>query len=110
VTRSWPLFVALATAGTGAALSADPAPPTGTTTIVLPRDVGPTFKPGPGADVAEQHCTSCHSAAYVAIQPPLTSAQWTAEVTKMRHAFGAPIPDDAAAAIVQYLVAEYGKQ
>ena len=31
-----------------------------------------------------------------------------AEVTKMRNAFGAPIDDDAADAIIAYLVANFG--
>lgn len=106
--RLWLLF-ALALVGAGVALAANAGPPTGTTTIELPGNVGPTFKPGPGVDVVQEHCTECHSPAYVAIQPPLTATQWTAEVTKMRKAYGAPIPDDAAGTIVQYLTAEYAR-
>jgi hypothetical protein len=105
----WPLFLGLAFVGGGVALSANATPPQGTTTIALPRDVGPTFKPGPGVATAQQYCTICHSSAYVAIQPAMTAAQWSAEVTKMQHAYGAPIPDAAAAIIVRYLAAEYGK-
>jgi sulfite dehydrogenase (cytochrome) subunit B len=107
--RSWFLLVLLVAAGAGVALSANPAPPTGTTTITLPRNAGPSFKPGPGAETAEKYCTTCHSPAYVAIQPPMTGAQWTAEVTKMQRAYGATIPPDAAATIVQYLASEYGR-
>jgi hypothetical protein len=110
VTRSVLLFVALAIAGAGVAVSANAAPPTGTTTIALPTDVGPTFKPGPSANVAQRYCTTCHSSAYVAIQPPFTATQWTAEIAKMRTVFGAPIPAGAAAAIARYLTAVYGKQ
>ncbi len=102
-----PLFVVLAIAGAGVALS-QKAPPQGTVTIEMP-NVNPTFKPGPGAGRAQQYCQTCHSPAYVAIQPPLTAAQWTAEVTKMQKAYGAPIPDDAVAALAQYLAVTYGK-
>jgi len=107
--KAWLLFLLLALAGAGAALSANVAAPQGTTTVALPPDVGPTFKPGPGAGVARQYCTNCHSPAYVANQPPLAAAQWTAEVTKMQRAYGAPIPSDAASTIVRYLTAVYGK-
>jgi|SRR6516165_9002405 hypothetical protein len=102
------LLLLLLLTGAGAAISANAAPPAGTTTIALP-SVGPSFKPGPGVAAASEYCTTCHSPAYVAIQPPFTAAQWTAEVTKMRRVYGAPIPDDAAATIVQYLTTEYGK-
>jgi cytochrome c len=46
--------------------------------------------------------------AYFSIQPGLTTAQWTAEVKKMKNAYGAPIPDDQVAALVTYLATEYG--
>jgi sulfite dehydrogenase (cytochrome) subunit B len=108
--RLWICFAALAFASAGAAISANTKPPQGVTTVELPNNVGPTFKPGPGAEVASQYCLTCHAPAYVAIQPPLSSAQWTAEVTKMRKAYGASIPDSDAATIVQYLTNEYGKR
>jgi hypothetical protein len=37
----------------------------------------------------------------------LTPAAWKAEVTKMRTAFGAPIDEDTANAILAYLDAHY---
>jgi hypothetical protein len=40
--------------------------------------------------------------------PFLNAAQWTAEVTKMIKAFGAPISDDDAKAIADYLAKNYG--
>jgi sulfite dehydrogenase (cytochrome) subunit B len=105
----WVLFLLVpALAGVGVALSQTAAPPQSTVTIALP-NVGPTFKPGPGVALAQANCATCHSAAYVATQPPLSATQWTAEVTKMRKAYGAPIPDDAVAGLVQYLTATYGK-
>jgi len=99
----------LACIATGVALSANVSPPSGTTTIALPGDLGPSFKPGPGVALVQQYCVTCHSSAYVAMQPQLTAAQWTTEVTKMQHAYGAPIPADAVAPLVQYLTSEYGK-
>jgi hypothetical protein len=40
----------------------------------------------------------------------LTQKQWQAEVAKMRTAFGAPIDDAAAEAIVAYLTANFAVQ
>jgi hypothetical protein len=67
------------------------------------------FKAGPGVDLARANCETCHSAAYVYTQPRLTQAQWTAEVTKMKAAYGAPIADGDVAPIVAYLVSQNGK-
>ncbi len=53
-------------------------------------------------------CSTCHTLRYVLDQPPLTHGQWTAEVDKMRHAYGAPFPDEMTAPIVDYLVAVRG--
>jgi len=89
------------------AIAAAP-PPKAVVTIALPSDEHFTFKAGPGAEATQRYCLTCHSSAYVSTQPPLTKAQWTAEVTKMRKAYGAPIPDDAASTIVDYLTATYG--
>ena len=35
---------------------------------------------------------------------------WTAEVNKMINAFAAPIPQNDAAAIIDYLTANYGEK
>lgn len=102
------LLLLFAFAAASVAMSANAAPPQGTTTIALP-SVSSSFKPGLGAETAREYCVTCHSSAYVAIQPQFTGAQWTAEVTKMRRVYGAQIPDDAAATIAAYLTAEYGK-
>jgi cytochrome c5 len=80
----------------------------GTVSIKLPVTSVP-FKPGPGMEVANANCRTCHSAAYIYIQPRLTRAQWTAEVTKMKAAYGAPIADTDVGPIVDYLVAQNGK-
>ncbi|HXP92111.1 MAG TPA: cytochrome c [Candidatus Binatia bacterium] len=81
----------------------------GTVSIKFPTFNVP-FKPGPGQDVTIANCRTCHSAAYVYTQPPLTKAQWTAEVIKMRNAYKAPIADADVPTIADYLVTQNGKQ
>jgi mono/diheme cytochrome c family protein len=76
--------------------------------VTMPGDLSFAFKPGPGSQAATTYCLTCHSSAYVSTQPPLDKAHWEAEVTKMRKAFGATIPDQDAAQIVDYLTATYG--
>ncbi len=64
---------------------------------------------GPGKDAVEAGCSTCHSLAYIPMNSRFMTADvWKAEVTKMRAAFGAPIDDDAANAILAYLVANFG--
>ena len=63
----------------------------------------------PGSDAVENNCAACHTLAYVEMNSPfLSEAGWTAEVTKMIKAFGAPIEDADAKTIIQYLAANYG--
>ncbi len=81
----------------------------GTVSIKFPPETI-KFKPGPGMEVANANCSTCHSAAYVYTQPPLTKAQWTAEVNKMKAVYGAPIAPEDVNTIVDYLMAQNGKQ
>ena len=77
----------------------------------LPEETA-SLAPGPGREAAEANCTACHSADYISTQPrglPDPGAFWAAEVAKMRHAYGAPIEEQDARAIVDYLVAAYGR-
>jgi mono/diheme cytochrome c family protein len=62
-----------------------------------------TFPPGNGSVIANAHCLICHSAGMVLRQPPLTRDEWTAEINKMRNAFGAPLPADQVEALAEYL-------
>ncbi len=78
-----------------------------TVAITLPPDHG-ALLPGPGMEVTERACRMCHSLDYIVMQPRGAEAQWRGVVTKMIKVFGAPIPEDEARAIVQYLSAEYG--
>jgi mono/diheme cytochrome c family protein len=67
------------------------------------------LKPGPGLDQVVGNCGACHSLVYIQMNSPfLNAAQWNAEVTKMVKAFGAPISDDDAKAIADYLAKNYG--
>lgn len=68
-----------------------------------------TLKPGPGLDKVQANCSNCHSLDYIQMNSPfLNAAGWQAEVTKMVKAMGAPIGDDDAKAIVDYLAKNYG--
>ncbi len=107
--RTLIVLACIAALGATAVAASKPAPPRGTASISLPGDAGMMFKPGAGLAAVQGNCLSCHSSAYVSTQPALTRAQWTAEVTKMKNVYGAPIADDAAPAIVDYLTAQYGK-
>ena len=63
----------------------------------------------PGFVVAAQKCALCHSADYISFQPPgMTKAQWTAEMVKMQHTYGAPIDDAEVRLLGIYLAATYG--
>ena len=66
------------------------------------------FPPGKGADIANGQCLICHSAGMVLRQPPLSQAEWAGEITKMRAAFGAPIPPDQIETLASYLHAVNG--
>jgi cytochrome c551/c552 len=62
-----------------------------------------------GYAVATQKCGICHSADYINLQPPaMTKTQWTAEVTKMQHTYGAPIDASEIMLLGVYLASTYG--
>jgi cytochrome c2 len=64
--------------------------------------------PGPGKEVVETACATCHSLSYIPMNSRfMTPDVWKAEVTKMRAVFGAPIDDDTANTIIAYLAAHY---
>jgi len=102
-------LIALAAGGALAGSATAPAPPNATVGVAFPGDEGMDFKAGAGAGIARGQCLTCHSSAYVSMQPRLSRAQWSAEVAKMVKAYGAPVPDDQVPVIVDYLTAEYGK-
>ncbi|MEO8520765.1 MAG: c-type cytochrome [Acidobacteriota bacterium] len=78
--------------------------------ITLPPDTS-RLRPSSlrGSAIAQQKCGICHSADYVSFQPPaMTQAQWTAEMTKMRQAYGAPLDDQDIKSLGAYLAVAYG--
>ena len=66
------------------------------------------LKSGPGLDKVSTLCNICHSTDYITMQPKFPRGTWTAEVNKMIKVMGAPINEDDAKTIINYLVAEYG--
>lgn len=92
----------------GVSLLASAAP----VTIALPQETA-QLRPSthPGYVIATQMCAICHSADYINQQPgKMTLTQWTAEVTKMQHAYGAPLSDDQVKQIGEYLAITYGSE
>ena len=78
-----------------------------TRTFVLPEETT-RFLPGQDAEMAEVNCVACHSVDYVKMQAPRKGkAFWTTEVNKMIKVFGAPIEQEDAAKIADYLAATY---
>jgi hypothetical protein len=63
----------------------------------------PVLPPGVGQQETASFCSICHSTRYITMQHPLPSATWEAEVNKMIHAYGAPIPEASAKKITLYL-------
>jgi hypothetical protein len=71
----------------------------------------PSFTPelaaGDGKVEVQSFCATCHSSRYIVMQPPLPSATWDAEVSKMIKVYGAPIPEATAKKITAYLQEHY---
>lgn len=69
----------------------------------------PEAAAGAGRELFVARCTICHSIDYVEMHARFgTRALWEAEVAKMRNAFKAPISDDEARQLVDYLQRNYG--
>ncbi len=66
------------------------------------------LKQGPGLDKVSTLCNICHSVDYITMQPAFPRATWTAEVNKMIKVMGAPINEEDARTIINYLATEYG--
>lgn len=60
--------------------------------------------PGPNRDLLVMSCMSCHSPAYITMQPPFPRKVWEAEVTKMVNVFGAQVRPYDRKLIVDYLM------
>ncbi len=78
--------------------------------IKLPLE-GAALRPSelPGYTIALQKCAICHSSDYINLQPPhMSLTQWTAEMVKMQHAYGAPIDESEIKLLAAYFAATYG--
>ncbi len=81
-------------------------------TMTLPPETAQLKKSiHPGYIIAQQKCSICHSADYINLQPPgMNLSQWTKEVTKMQHAYGAPLTNQDIQVISEYLATTYGNE
>ena len=61
------------------------------------------------ARLVQSRCITCHSLDYIQMNSGvIKGANWEAEVNKMRKSYGAPINDDEAKQIVNYLAQKFG--
>ena len=66
------------------------------------------LKAGAGRELASAYCAVCHSLEYIpANAPAMDRAGWQKTVQKMRERFGAPLTDQEAQVILDYLSAAY---
>jgi mono/diheme cytochrome c family protein len=63
---------------------------------------------GPGRDLTTGRCIICHSLEYIPSNAPaMNRGAWQKSIQKMRERFGAPISDDEAKQILDYLDGSY---
>ena len=66
------------------------------------------LKEAPGRDLTLGRCIVCHSVEYIPSNAPaMNRAGWQKSIQKMRERFGAPISDEEARQILDYLDANY---
>jgi sulfite dehydrogenase (cytochrome) subunit B len=66
------------------------------------------LREGPGRDLTVGRCIICHSIEYIPSNAPaMNRAAWQKTIQKMRDKFGAPITDEEANQILDYLSANY---
>jgi hypothetical protein len=66
------------------------------------------LRDAPDRDLVVARCSTCHSVDYVQMNAPVfDGAGWQKSVRKMIDAFGAPISEDDAKRIVEYLGNNY---
>jgi mono/diheme cytochrome c family protein len=66
------------------------------------------LKDGPGRELTAGHCALCHSLDYIpANAAAMDRAGWQKTLQKMRERFGAPLSDEEARAILDYLATRY---
>lgn len=82
--------------------------PSSVVKITMPGDLSFDYKRGPGQQVAQTYCLTCHSSGYVSMQPPMDAEHWAKTVAKMRKAYGMQISDADATKVADYLGTAYG--
>lgn len=66
------------------------------------------LKAGAGRELTTSRCIICHSLEYIpANAPAMDRAAWQKTVQKMRERFGAPLDEEEARTILDYLSANY---
>ena len=66
------------------------------------------LRDGEGRDLTVGRCIICHSVEYIpANAPAMDRAAWQKSIQKMKERFGAPITDQEAKQILDYLSANY---
>jgi hypothetical protein len=66
------------------------------------------LRDGPGHDLTVGRCIVCHSLEYIPSNAPaMNRTAWQKTIQKMRERFGAPITEDEAKQILDYLGANY---
>ncbi|HEV3182575.1 MAG TPA: hypothetical protein VGY90_07160 [Steroidobacteraceae bacterium] len=66
------------------------------------------LREGTGRDLTVGRCILCHSVEYIpANAPAMNRAAWQKTIQKMKDRFGAPITDEEANQILDYLAANY---
>jgi hypothetical protein len=66
------------------------------------------LKEAPGRDLTAARCITCHSVEYIPSNAVAENrAGWQKTIQKMRERFGAPISDEEAKQILDYLDANY---
>jgi cytochrome c5 len=66
------------------------------------------LRDGEGRDLTVGRCIICHSVEYIpANAPAMDRAAWQKTIQKMKERFGAPITDEEAKQILDYLSANY---
>jgi hypothetical protein len=66
------------------------------------------LREAPGRDLTVGRCIICHSVEYIPSNAPaMNRAAWQKTIQKMKDKFGAPITDEEAKQILDYLDANY---
>lgn len=68
------------------------------------------LKDAPGRALVEANCVACHSLDYIQMNSPFLDRKgWEGSVNKMIKVMGAPVKEEDARAIVDYLSTVYGQ-